>query len=176
MPGGRGRRNGGGSGGPRSGTPGRAYPGRTDLQTPKVAPGQSYGAAGAQLAAQAVVPMGGTPVAPAAVGSPPGTGQPQQGPPGLAPGTPAPGSLGDLLGPSSDPSEHVMNGSASGPGLGPAAFGLNSGANVGVQVQQLVAWLPALEDMANRPGASSATRQMVRTIKSQVSLLPGGNR
>lgn len=112
---------------------------------------------------------------PAAGPPPPGAGQPQQGPPSLAPGTPAPGSMGDLLGPSTNPDEHVMSGASLGPGLGPEAFGMGA-ANPGpaLDAAKLAKWLPALEIMANRTGSSSATRQLVRTIKSQVSMIPGG--
>ena len=54
-----------GSGGTRSGTPGRAYTNRTDLQQPKLpistGRGQPYGTAAAQTAAQQAVPMGNPP-------------------------------------------------------------------------------------------------------------------
>lgn len=59
MPGSRGR-----SGGAREGKQGKSYPQRTDLNAAPVrtAPGQAYGAAAAQAAAQQVVPMAQTPV------------------------------------------------------------------------------------------------------------------
>lgn len=175
LSGGRGRGSGGRSGGPRGGAQGKSYPNRSDLNGPapmSAAPGQAYGAAGAQLAAQRAIPMG-TPqlpppgAAPAAGGAPP-----QQAPPGLASGTPAPGSLGDLLGPSTDPSEHVMSGAALGPGPGPAAFGMGQQASTAADVAKLARALPALEVIANRPGATDATRQLVRAIKAQVSFAP----
>lgn len=76
---------------------------------------------------------------------------------------PAPGSLGDLFAPSTDPNEHVMNGAALGPGLGPEAFG--SGEQ-NKDLERMVAYLPALSAMANRPGASAPLRDLVRSIKA----------
>lgn len=163
----------GGRGGRRSGKVGAAYPNRSDLngaQPVTVATGQAYGQAGAQRAAQTAVPVGtpGLPNAPQA-GGPANTPPPQaQGPiTGLPPGLAAPGSLGDVLGPSQNPGEHVMNGSALGPGAGPAAVGLGQGPDMAT----LLRWLPALEQMANRPSASPATKSLVRQIKSNVSLV-----
>lgn len=172
MPGGRGR------GGRRTGEPGKAYGNRSDLNGPQpvqAATGQPYGVAGAQRAAQAAVPVGtpGLPNPPQAGGP---TNQPQglqigQPVSGLPQGMPQPGSLGDLLGPSQDPNEHVMNGSALGPGGGLGILGL--GPTSGPDMSQLARWLPALELMANRPTASPVTRDLVRAIKSGVSLIPG---
>jgi hypothetical protein len=171
MPGGRPR------GGRRAGAVGKAYPNRADLNGPQpiqAATGQPYGQAGAQRAAQAAVPVG-TPGLP----NPPQQGGPMNAPQaqvqgpvqGLPPGMPPPGSLGDLLGPSTDPNEHVMNGSARGPGVGPEAFGFGQGPDM----SNLIRWLPALEQMANRPTATDATKNLVRIIKANVSLIPGNN-
>lgn len=99
-------------GGKRTGTPGQAYPNRSDLPT---APdpgagtfkGQPYGAATAQAQVQgsaAQPPMGG--------GGPPL--------PAATPG-PAPGSFGDLGRPTERPNEPVTSGIAFGPGPGPTA-------------------------------------------------------
>jgi hypothetical protein len=85
---------------------------------------------------------------------------------------PAPGSMGDLFADSTNPDEHVMNGAALGPGLGPEAFGLTPGQNDPNDLARLRAYLPALEAMANSPQASSTTRQFVRSIKSQISSQP----
>jgi hypothetical protein len=54
------------SGGPREGTPGKAYMNRTDLNAPKslpvqAVPSQQYGQRAAQEAAQQAVPMGPAP-------------------------------------------------------------------------------------------------------------------
>lgn len=98
-------------GGRRSGTPGTAYGNRTDLQrpttlAPTAAPGQTYGAAGAQLASQQVVPMGNPslPSAPQAQAAPPLQ----------------PGSLGHILRPTEMPDQPLTHGAPFGPGPGPA--------------------------------------------------------
>lgn len=79
------------SGGPRQGQQGKAYPNRTDLnaQPIRTAPGQPYGDAAAQAAAQAAVP--------------------------LAQAQPVP----SMEGPTTRPGEHVMTGAPMGPGPGP---------------------------------------------------------
>src|SRR5438034_8515331 len=53
-------------GGPRAGTPGKAYPQRSDLTAQKVAttPNQAYGEAGQQATAQRTVPLAGPPAQP----------------------------------------------------------------------------------------------------------------
>jgi len=120
---------GGGSGGARTGTPGKSYSNRTDLNTAKplaatASPGQAYGMAGSQLAAQKAVPMApGPPMAPPAPSpAPPGPG-PQPGPPMAGPPpTPGPGELPALMRPSERPNEPVTHGAASGPGAGPEAM------------------------------------------------------
>ena len=99
------------NGGRRQGTPGQQYPNRSDLraQKPTAAPNQEYGKAGAQLAAQQVVPMAAGPVAP---------------PPGAAP-TPGGGAFAspedtpNLLDPSGRPDEPLEAGMPFGPGAGP---------------------------------------------------------
>lgn len=89
------------------------YANRADLRNPaaKMAktavPGQAYGQAGAQLASQSVVPMGGAPT---------------DAPPAAAPSqTPniAPGSLGPLSRPTERPNEPVTAGASFGPGRTP---------------------------------------------------------
>jgi hypothetical protein len=87
----------------------KQYPNRSDLRNPakkiaaKAAPGQTYGEAGKQVAAQRAVPMAAPPtdVAP----SP----QPQQ--PRMAPG-----SMGPLSRPTERPNEPVTAGAPFGPG------------------------------------------------------------
>lgn len=86
----------------------KQYSNRSDLRNPaeKMAktavPGQAYGEAGAQLAAQSVVPMGGSP-APAPV----------------APPQVMPGGLGSLARPTERPSEPVTAGASFGAGPTP---------------------------------------------------------
>lgn len=99
-----------GSGGTRSGTPGRAYSNRTDLNTRKLpistARNQPYGVAGQQRASQSVVPLG-TPTAPVPS-------------PGMqSPSTPASRSSIPLSAPSARPDEPVTSGLSIGAGPGP---------------------------------------------------------
>lgn len=171
MPGGRPRH-----GGKRSGTIGKAYANRSDLNGPapiSAAGGQPYGERGAQEAAQRAVPMGTPQVPPPGPGGGPGGGPAPQftgRPEAMA----APGSLGDLFADSTNPGEHVMNGSALGPGAGPEAFGLDPATQSREDLVNLAQYLPALEMIANRPDASPATRRMVRQMKAKISLLPPG--
>jgi hypothetical protein len=87
----------------------KQYPNRSDLRNPakkiaaKAAPGQTYGEAGKQMAAQRAVPMAAPPtdVAP--------TATPQQ--PRVAPG-----SMGPLNRPTERPNEPVTAGAPFGPG------------------------------------------------------------
>lgn len=71
----------------------QAYPNRSDLRNPAAkmaataAPGQTYGEAGAQIAAQQAVPMGASPASAAA----------QQAP------RPVPGQVADLMAPTNYP-------------------------------------------------------------------------
>jgi len=89
----------------------KQYSNRSDLRNPaaKMAktavPGQAYGQAGAQLAAQAVVPMGGSP-APSA-------------PAPAAPASPVPGAMGPLTRPTERPNEPLTAGASFGPGPTP---------------------------------------------------------
>lgn len=108
-------------GGRRTGQPGAQYTNRTDLQqAPRAVPGQTYGQAGAQLQAQAQIPLAGGgpnagPVAPQ-MGTPPSEGGGL-----LGPGA-TPGSLGPLHAPTGRPGEPVTHGLATGPGAGPEAL------------------------------------------------------
>jgi hypothetical protein len=92
------------------------HPNRSDLRAAKpLAPtayvGQQYGAASAQLASQAAVPVGPPPGPPTAGAASPG---PAGGPLG-----PDPGSLGGLLDPTARPDEPITAGLSSGAGPGP---------------------------------------------------------
>ena len=131
-----------GRGGRRTGTPGKAYGNRTDLNAAALpvttAPGQEYGAQTAQANAQRAVPMASgditAPGAASPVSAPGGTpqGQPSPVSAGLAglldgsgalpAGMPAPGSLPPLNAPSDRPDEHLMTGVPAGPGPGPEAL------------------------------------------------------
>lgn len=156
MPGRRGR-----SGGKRTGAVGKAYSNRSDLNGPQpisAAPGQQYGARGAQEAAQAAVPMGTPEVAP-----PQFAGRPE----GMAPA----GSLGDLFADSTRPDEDVMNGARLGPGGGPEILGLDDASMAQADLQWAKQYLPEMEFAANRANSDPA-RQIVRLLKSRLSLGP----
>lgn len=148
MPGGRPR------GGRRQGAVGKAYQNRSDLNGPRpvtAPPSSGYGERKALEDAQAAVPMGTPEVA--------GGWHPSQGRPE---GMPPPGSLGDLFADSENPDEHVMNGAALGPGLGPQAF---AGPDTrDLDLEHMAPYLPALREMASRPNASPALVQYVRRL------------
>lgn len=102
-------------GGRRAGRSGAMYANRTDMQLgPRVpvqaAPGQVYGAAGAQRAAQQAVPL-------RAVASP-GPAAAPGGPVSRQPALPPP----PLDAPTDHPGEPLTAGSAFGPGPGPEAL------------------------------------------------------
>lgn len=108
-------------GGPRNGTAGKSYNNRSDLNAPKAlpvtaVPNQAYGVAGAQKAAQAVVPMANAPLA---------TSNPTDPnvPPPLTGA--APGSMPDPFRPTERPNEHFMTGVNAGPGQGSEALAPN---------------------------------------------------
>ena len=106
-------------GGPRQGKAGASYQNRTDLNPTAMpitaVPGQGYGAAGAQKAAQSVAPMANGPIA---------TSNPQASasntPPPLTGA--APGTMPDLFRPTERPNEHFMTGVNAGPGQGSEAL------------------------------------------------------
>lgn len=115
-------------GGRRSGTPGRSYANRTDLNTAlpvTTAPGQPYGSRVAQERAQEALPMAPAPRPAMAPGNPRGGDLQRPGP--------LPGELGDFLRPTERPNEPLTAGLATGPGPGPevlaGAFGADSGAD-----------------------------------------------
>lgn len=116
-------------GGKRTGRPGVAHSQRTDLNGPqpiRTAPGQQYGMAQMQREAQAIVPVAGTPVAPA--------GAAAQAP-AERPALPVqPGSLG-FTDPSTRPDEPVTAGLPVGAGPGPEALGGALSANDDVAMQ-----------------------------------------
>lgn len=126
-------------GGSRSGTPGKAYGNRADLNGAKplavtAAPGQTYGVAGAQRAAQAAVPMASGPSSPTSSATAPPS------PPG-----PRPGSFGDLGRPSERPDEPVTSGAPFGAGPGAEALGIGTP----LQSDPLVAGAAALNSLGN---------------------------
>lgn len=134
-----GRANNGGS---RQGTPGQAYPQRSDMRTQAVTtvPGQQYGQAAAQAASQRAVPMAGaTPLpAPAAAPAPPAAGG------GASPP--------DLYRPTELPNEPVTHGLPTGPGAGPEALpiqGSAMGDPVAIQIRAMLRANPTNQELAN---------------------------
>ncbi len=124
-------------GGQRNGTSGKGYSNRTDLggqnvvsprpaatgQIPiQAAPNQVQGAATAQKAAQAIVPMAGAPTA--STVAPQGTPQPSTVPP-LTGTPPGHSSLPDIFGQTQRPNEHFMTGVNAGGGAGGEALAPN---------------------------------------------------
>jgi hypothetical protein len=116
-------------GGKRQGRIGAQYANRSDLRTPSAplpvttVPGQAYGAATQQRAAQQIVPMAANPVV-APPGSPPAVPPPAS--PTAAGGLPPlqPGQMGAFDRPTERPGEPVTAGLPSGAGPGPEALGL----------------------------------------------------
>jgi len=66
------------------------------------------------------------------------------------------------------PDEPITAGAPVGPGVGPAALGLPSGSARSQDIEHLRPMLPALESMANMPGASPSLRQYVRDLKASL--------
>ena len=106
-----------GRGGARQGTPGKAYPNRSDMRQPKPPigryVGQPYGQQAAQVAAQQQVPV---------------AAPPQPAPPPNPMQNVQPGSI-DLLGETARPDEPLTAGLSSGPGPGPEALQMAGAVN-----------------------------------------------
>jgi hypothetical protein len=134
-----------GRGGERQGTPGTSYGNRTDLNMPiSTVPGQDYGKAAVQQAAQRAVPMSSSPE--------PSVAQMQSQSPAAS--LPKPGSLPHLE-PTQRPNEPVTTGLPFGPGAGPEAMGPTF-ANLG----------QVLSTAANEGGASSLAMMLSSSAKS----------
>ena len=112
-----------------------AYGQRTDLNmAPSAVPGQTYGEAGAQMAAQRAVPMG-APAAPSAPKAP----------------TVAPGQYGPLDRPTERPNEPVTAGAPFGPGRNStqsAYIGRRNGDPILDELRALYASYPS-DELAN---------------------------
>ncbi|MEW1547535.1 hypothetical protein [Streptomyces tsukubensis] len=86
-------------------------------------------------------------------------------PGGVASGAPT-DVAADVIGlgePSQRPDEPVTAGAAMGAGPGLESLGLPN--QPGDDMKALLPYLPVLESMANRPGASRASRNLVRQLK-----------
>lgn len=120
----------------------KQYSNRSDLRNPAkkvakmAAPGQTYGEAGRQMAAQSAVP----------VAAPPTSAAPAR------PAGPAPGSLGAFDRPTEAPNEPLTAGVDFGPGPGMAQAGIRPVPNLGNSVLQELITLYKLfpnDDLAN---------------------------
>lgn len=136
------------------------YPNRSDLTRPApitAAPGQPYGQAGQQIAAQRVQPMGSQPIA--------GAPSPPAGAPdiaslmqqhaantGITPGQ-------HMQAPTARPNEPVTHGLPMGPGAGPEALtGVGAAARSGAMSQATVGQL--LSSLASQPNAPTAVQDL----------------
>ena len=131
-------------GGKRNGRPGASYPNRSDLnrQPVRTVPGQTYGQAGQQAAAQKAVPL------------------PQSQPVPQQPFVPPDPGL--LSAPSARPNEPVTAGVPIGAGPGPEALGPYSGPDDMVLAKLRAAYAnepnPGLEALIARMESQSAPR------------------
>ncbi len=132
-------------GGARSGKPGANYQNRTDLQSaPRLAPtaaqGQPYGEAGQQLNRQAQIPMG----------------------------MPAPAPI-PMNAPTSRLGEPVQAGLSMGPGPGPESIpALSQTPATDPDIATFAPYIGSLELLSSLPNASSATRNLIRRLRSSI--------
>lgn len=154
-------------GGRRTGTPGRSYAQRTDLQQAgKVVPlmaatGQQYGKATEQLEAQRALPVAAPP--------PPATAAPGAVPAASGTASPAipPVTVVPLDAPTTRLAEPVTAGVPVGPGPGAEVLGLPNENGV----QDLAMWLPMLEFAASQPNATMQMRNFVRRLRGSAPVL-----
>lgn len=118
-------------------------------QPVRVPTGLPYGEAGALEQLQRAAPLAASPG-----GSTPTT-----------PGAGAPVSLTGFGAPTEQPGTPVTAGAALGAGPGTEALGLPD--QPSDDMNRLLAYLPVLEFMANQPGASAASRNLVRELKAR---------
>lgn len=140
-------------GGRRSGTPGKAYGNRTDLNAQRTMPiakypSDRYGEQVKQVEAQRAVPVASQPqpVPPTPTGGPPA------GPPPIVP----------LNAPTARPNEPLTAGIDSGPGVGAPPQPVID------NPERIRQWLPALERLASAPDTSPQTRNFIRFLRSAV--------
>lgn len=132
-------------GGKRTPTAGKTYPNRTDLggQVPaQAAPGQPYGAAGEQMAAQRAVPMAAPMI--------------------------QPGAQGAFDRPTERPDEPITAGLDIGPGPGSEVLGLPD--EDAQDLESMRTYLPRLELMASHPTSTPAFRNYVRRLRSSIGV------
>lgn len=141
------------NGGARQGTPGQAYVQRSDLRAQKVqtAPGQGYGAAAAQAAAQKIVPMAAAPAPPAPAAPAPAGQSAFGGDMGhivMPDNYLQPGEVTPLHAPTQRPGEPLTHGLPVGPGAGPEVLGAMAPVDtLGPLLQQVAATQGASPDV-----------------------------
>lgn len=156
-------------GGSRTGAVGRAYPNRQDLRTPKpIAPtaalDQTYGVAGAQLAAQRAIPLR----RPTTPGVGLGVGVGVAGP---VPSAPAPGVSLPFDRDTERPDEPVTTGVPVGPGAGPEVLAEMPMQEREQDIAALAPYLPVLELLASQPNSTASTRNFVRRLRGGMPAL-----
>lgn len=123
-------------------------PGKQPIRTPT---GMPYGEGGALTQLQQAIPLAATP------------GGTTPGPPGAVGPSGPPPNVTPFGAPTEQPGTPVTAGAAMGPGPGPEALGIPNAPSA--DLKALSAYLPVLEFMANQPGASRASRNLVRQLK-----------
>jgi hypothetical protein len=129
-------------GGPRSGRPGAQYSNRSDLQSaPRLAPAAN-------------------------VDQPYGTAKAQLDTQAQMPMGPPPVPLNA---PTARPSEPVQSGLSLGPGAGPDSIpALAPPDSIDPDIATFAPYIAGLEQLANLPNASSATRNLIRRLRSAI--------
>lgn len=133
---------------------------RTDSQPKRRLPDAGYGEQEAFQSAQSGAPMAGNEIGPS--GSAPSAGMPIPGGP--------PVEVTPFGSPSGRPDEPITAGIDMGAGPGSASLGMLDEQTLQQRADkdQLIKYLPVLEFVANRPGASASLRNIVRDLKASV--------
>lgn len=122
-----------------------------DKQPIRVPTGGDYGDATQLMKMQQAAPLGATPGGDNPLAALLGGGGPE---------------LTPLSAPSQQPDTPVTDGAALGPGAGLEALNMTSPQDD--DMQRLIQYLPVLEHMAEQPGASKASRNLVRSLKGML--------
>jgi hypothetical protein len=132
---------------------------RTDSQPTRRIPDAQYGEQSAMQSIQAGAPMEGNALGPGGGASPSPMMPPGGGPPIEVPPFGAPSSRSD---------EPITAGIDMGAGPGSASLGMLDEKTLQERAdkESLIRYLPVLEFLANRPGASASLRNLVRTLKA----------
>lgn len=149
-----------GRGGARQGTPGTAYPNRSDLQAAEpveVAPAKEYGERQQQQAAQRALPIAPSPQPAASPPAPQAPPQPQQ--PNSASSLPDINGQVPWLHPTQRPNEPITAGLPIGAGPGPEAL-TGIGAIAANQQTEQGTLRNLLSSLAAGPSSSSAIRDL----------------